>query len=99
MDAIRNLWDKIQSEPSGKHYFEQEIEGIDLIEIDMYLVRAIKTFLSNNGSLEPKRIEEVRICKAALEEIAADVNEESKTYFNLMWEISGLIINEVEDVS
>jgi hypothetical protein len=71
-----------------------EVDGVDLVETDIFMAGCICTFLGSKGVLDIDRVRVLRKCVSDLERILSELNGEASGYFVRLHQIGHLVLNE-----
>lgn len=81
LSEISELWEAFRKLPFPEAFVEDATAG-DLVTIDSFVAGCIDTFLHDNGTLDPVRIDVLIKCEEQLMAALPQLSEEGKDYFH-----------------
>ncbi|KAA3643080.1 MAG: hypothetical protein DWQ07_21420 [Chloroflexi bacterium] len=94
---IKQLWNEHRAAKFPKDYSGEEIEGIDLVLLDMDVAGCILKFLQNGSKLDLWTTAILGLHYRDLTLVRQELEGEAKEYFQRLETLSRLVLEKVRD--
>jgi hypothetical protein len=93
---ILDLWQQHSSAVFPGGYRESQIKGIDLPLLDAEIAGSILMYVSNDGTLDPARVKNLRERLIDVNTVVLLLDREELIYFDRLRRLATLVLQEVD---
>ncbi len=94
LEKIKEVWEAHKSSNFPSDCRGEEIEGIDLVMLDVDIAGCVTTYIGSKGVLEYQKIEILKKCREELNIVLSKLRGLSKEYYAHLNELVNLILEK-----